>query len=89
MCLPLHYRNAEISLVDHRPSIIAAAAVLAAYDSRLTRKAIDLNVDFISFWGTLENVSIHFLIKKSTHMYMYILMSIFILDDAGTHILEL
>ncbi|XP_017630004.2 cyclin-D5-1-like [Gossypium arboreum] len=45
----------EISLVDHRPSIIAAAAVLAAYDSRLTRKSIDLNVDFISFWGTLEN----------------------------------
>ncbi|KAG4175897.1 hypothetical protein ERO13_A11G215600v2, partial [Gossypium hirsutum] len=45
----------EISLVDHRPSIIAAAAVLAAYDRRLTRKSIDLNVDFISFWGTLEN----------------------------------
>ncbi|TYJ10810.1 hypothetical protein E1A91_A11G233900v1 [Gossypium mustelinum] len=45
----------EISLVDHRPSIIAAAAVLVAYDSRLTRKSIDLNVDFISFWGTLEN----------------------------------
>lgn len=45
----------EISFVDHRPSIIAAAAVLAAYDSRLTRKSIDLNVDFISFWGTLEN----------------------------------
>ncbi|XP_022773930.1 cyclin-D5-1-like [Durio zibethinus] len=45
----------EISLVDHRPSIIAAAAALAASNGRLTRKAMELKMDFISLWGSLEN----------------------------------
>ncbi|XVF17535.1 hypothetical protein REPUB_Repub10bG0131400 [Reevesia pubescens] len=45
----------EISLVDYRPSIIAAAAVLAASDNQLTRKAMELKIDFISFWGSLAN----------------------------------
>ncbi|XWS45154.1 hypothetical protein CRYUN_Cryun15aG0112100 [Craigia yunnanensis] len=45
----------EISLLDHRPSFIAAAAVLAASDGRLTRKAMQLKIDFISLWGSPEN----------------------------------
>ncbi|XWS41780.1 hypothetical protein CRYUN_Cryun17cG0112500 [Craigia yunnanensis] len=45
----------EIRLVDHRPSIIAAAAALAASDGRLTRKEMELKMDFISLWGSLEN----------------------------------
>ncbi|MBA0592142.1 cyclin-D5-1 [Gossypium raimondii] len=45
----------EINLVDHRSSVIAAAAVLAASsDKRLTRKAMELKMNFISFWGSLE-----------------------------------
>ncbi|XVF15430.1 hypothetical protein REPUB_Repub09cG0152400 [Reevesia pubescens] len=45
----------EISLMDHRSSIIAAAAVLAASDDRLTRKAMELKMGFISFWRSLGN----------------------------------
>lgn len=51
-------RFAEINLVDHRSSVIAAAAVLAASsDKRLTRTAMELKMNFISFWGSLEIVS--------------------------------
>ncbi|GKU94885.1 hypothetical protein SLEP1_g8311 [Rubroshorea leprosula] len=45
----------EFSFLDHRPSIIAAAAVLAACDGKLTRKAMEIKMDFISTWGPLEN----------------------------------
>ncbi|XP_022741364.1 cyclin-D5-1-like [Durio zibethinus] len=45
----------ETRLVDHRPSIIAAAAVLAASDGRLTRQAMELKMDFVSYWGSVEN----------------------------------
>ncbi|KAE8715737.1 stress-induced hydrophobic peptide [Hibiscus syriacus] len=40
----------EINLVDYRPSIVAAAAVLAASNSELTRKALEVKIDFISLW---------------------------------------
>lgn len=49
--------DAEISFLDHRPSVVAAAAVLAAFDGGLTQKAMELKMDFISTWGSLENVS--------------------------------
>ncbi|GMI68774.1 cyclin d5;1 [Hibiscus trionum] len=45
----------EINSVEHRPSVIAAAAALAAScDERLTRKTMEHKMDFISFWGSLE-----------------------------------
>ncbi|KAJ6916439.1 hypothetical protein NC652_018980 [Populus alba x Populus x berolinensis] len=48
----------EIDLLDHRPSIIAAAAVLAASNRQLTRKELELKVDMISSWGSLENENV-------------------------------
>ncbi|GMI68034.1 cyclin d5;1 [Hibiscus trionum] len=44
-----------INLVDYRPSIIAAAAVLAASNSGLTREAMEAKVDSISLWGCLQS----------------------------------
>ncbi|XVE82928.1 hypothetical protein DITRI_Ditri16bG0044600 [Diplodiscus trichospermus] len=44
----------EIIFLNLRPSLIAAAAVLAASDGRLTRKAMEIKIDFISLWGSLE-----------------------------------
>ncbi|KAK8606900.1 hypothetical protein V6N13_052653 [Hibiscus sabdariffa] len=45
----------EINSVEHRSSVIAAAAVLAAScDERLTRKEMELKTGFISFWGSPE-----------------------------------
>ncbi|WOH10180.1 hypothetical protein DCAR_0729643 [Daucus carota subsp. sativus] len=44
----------EISLMDHRPSVIAAAAVLGASDERLTRAVMELKIDIIASWGSLE-----------------------------------
>ncbi|GAV80896.1 Cyclin_N domain-containing protein/Cyclin_C domain-containing protein [Cephalotus follicularis] len=44
-----------ISLVEHRPSIIAAAAVLAASDGHLSRNAVGLKVNLIPSWGSQEN----------------------------------
>ena len=43
--------------MDHRPSVIAAAAVLAAFDGQLTRKTMDYKMSLISLWGSRENVS--------------------------------
>ncbi|CAK7339663.1 unnamed protein product [Dovyalis caffra] len=45
----------EIDLLDHRPSIIAAAAALAASNSQLTIKELELKTNMISSWGSLEN----------------------------------
>ncbi|KAL7141500.1 hypothetical protein ABFS83_08G057400 [Erythranthe nasuta] len=44
----------EINVVEHRPSIIAAAAVLAAHDYRLTEKVIEIKTNAIPSWGPLE-----------------------------------
>ncbi|GLT68792.1 hypothetical protein SLA2020_409940 [Shorea laevis] len=49
----------EISFLDHRPSVVAAAAVLAAFDGGLTQKAMELKMDFISTWGSLENENMY------------------------------
>ncbi|PIN06119.1 G1/S-specific cyclin D [Handroanthus impetiginosus] len=44
----------EINVMEHRPSIIAAAAVLAAYDYGLTKKVLEIKVNAIPSWGSLE-----------------------------------
>lgn len=44
--------------MDQRPSIIASAAILAALDATLTRKAMDLRLSLISSWGNVESVSL-------------------------------
>ncbi|KAG8642709.1 hypothetical protein MANES_12G113400v8 [Manihot esculenta] len=45
----------EINLLDHQPSIIAAAAVLAASDNQLTRQELEHKMKVISSWGSQEN----------------------------------
>ncbi|KAJ4965618.1 hypothetical protein NE237_017467 [Protea cynaroides] len=45
----------EMSLMDHRPSVIAAAAVLAATDRRLTRKTVEFKMSVVSSCGSLQN----------------------------------
>ncbi|XP_019173311.1 PREDICTED: cyclin-D5-1-like [Ipomoea nil] len=44
----------EISLVEHQPSFIAAASVLAVYDCNLTRKTVEIKTSVIPSWGFLE-----------------------------------
>ncbi|XWS24121.1 hypothetical protein CRYUN_Cryun28dG0073600 [Craigia yunnanensis] len=44
----------EISLMEHRPSVIAAAATLMALDQRLTRKALECTMNSVSYCGFLE-----------------------------------
>ncbi|KAJ8765694.1 hypothetical protein K2173_014816 [Erythroxylum novogranatense] len=51
--------------LDHRPSAIAAAAVLAAYNSQFTRKELELKMTMISPWNSQENVSF-FILKHSS-----------------------
>lgn len=43
--------------MEHRPSIIAAAAVLAAYDYHLTKKVMEIKMNAVPSWGSLEKVS--------------------------------
>lgn len=50
------YDDAEINLVEHRPSVVAAAAVLAAYDYQLSRTTVDNKMSIISLWGSQEKV---------------------------------
>ncbi|KAH6796820.1 hypothetical protein C2S52_021374 [Perilla frutescens var. hirtella] len=44
----------EIDVAKHRPSIIAAAAVLAAYDNGLTKAALETKMDAVPSWGLFE-----------------------------------
>ncbi|XVE70190.1 hypothetical protein DITRI_Ditri10aG0052600 [Diplodiscus trichospermus] len=44
----------EINLMEHRPSIIAAAATLRALDQRLTRKALESKMNSVSYGGLME-----------------------------------
>ena len=53
----LFFCNAEINLMDHRPSVIAAAAVLVALDQRLTRNELESKMNAISSCGSLQPVS--------------------------------
>lgn len=43
--------------MDHRPSVIAAAAVLAASDDQLTRTTMEFKINVIPSWGSAEKVS--------------------------------
>ncbi|KAE8701174.1 formin-like protein 6-like [Hibiscus syriacus] len=47
----------EINSVEHQSSIIAAAA---SCDERITRKAMELKMDFISLWGSTETEHVFF-----------------------------
>ncbi|CAL0314378.1 unnamed protein product [Lupinus luteus] len=44
----------DINLMDQRPSIIASAAVMAAFDATLTRNGMDHRLSAISSWGNIE-----------------------------------
>ncbi|KAJ0039556.1 hypothetical protein Pint_27903 [Pistacia integerrima] len=49
----------EINLMDYRPSMIAAAAVLAASDAHMTRQAVELKMNVVSSCDSLEIEHIH------------------------------
>lgn len=46
-----------MNLVDYRPSVVAAAAILAAFDERLTQDLAEFKLRIISLRGSLETVS--------------------------------
>ncbi|XP_058757462.1 cyclin-D5-3-like [Vicia villosa] len=45
----------DFNLMNQRPSIIASASILAAFDSSLTQKEIDIKIKLISSWGNIES----------------------------------
>lgn len=53
--------DAEVNLMDHRPSVIAAAAILVALDQQLTVEAVQLKMKPVSHSRFLETVSSSFL----------------------------
>ncbi|KAJ4714734.1 cyclin-D5-1-like [Melia azedarach] len=50
----------EINLMHYRPSFIAAAAVLAAFDGQLTRETMEVKMNVISALGSLEIEHVYF-----------------------------
>lgn len=46
-----------MNLVDFQPSTIAAAAVLAAWDARLTKRLVESKTSLLSCCGSLDAVS--------------------------------
>jgi cyclin D5 len=56
---------AEINLMDHKPSVVAAAATLVALDTKLAIEDVRLKMNSISQHPLLEPVSfcIHFFVK--------------------------
>ncbi|KAG8384280.1 hypothetical protein BUALT_Bualt04G0102000 [Buddleja alternifolia] len=56
-----------VNVMEYRPSVIAAAAVLAAYDYQLTKKDLEVKINAIPLWGSLEKehiVSCYSLLKE-------------------------
>lgn len=49
--------DAEINVTDHRPSVLAAAAVLAAYNHHLTKQMLEIKINDVPWWGSVEKVS--------------------------------
>lgn len=49
---------ADFNLMNQRPSTIASASILAAFDSTLTKKEIDLRISLVSSCGNLDSVSL-------------------------------
>ncbi|KAL1567860.1 cyclin-D5-1-like [Salvia divinorum] len=47
----------DTDVAKHRPSVVAAAAVLAAHDKHLSREALGSKMDGIPFWGGVEKES--------------------------------
>lgn len=54
MCL---FINAVVNVLSYRPSVIAAAAVLATSNQRLTMKLIEFKIGEMSSFGPLNTVS--------------------------------
>ncbi|XP_020230428.1 cyclin-D5-1 [Cajanus cajan] len=50
----------DVNLMDQRPSIIASASILAAFDATLTRNAMDFRISVISSWGNIESGHVFF-----------------------------
>ncbi|KAL2551644.1 Cyclin-D5-1 [Forsythia ovata] len=48
----------QINVGEYRPSIIAAAAVLASYEYQLTEKNVEIKMNVISSWGSFEKEDI-------------------------------
>ncbi|KAK9023420.1 hypothetical protein V6N11_003640 [Hibiscus sabdariffa] len=48
------FTTKEIIVMEHRPSVVAAAAILRALNQRLTRKELDRRMNSVSFCGFLE-----------------------------------
>ncbi|XP_039023969.1 cyclin-D1-1-like [Hibiscus syriacus] len=46
--------NIEVNVMEHRPSVVAVAAILRALNQRLTRKALEYTMNSVSFCGFLE-----------------------------------
>ncbi|XP_054799813.1 cyclin-D5-1-like [Prosopis cineraria] len=60
----------EVNLMDHRPSVIAAAATLVAIDPHLTRKAVELKMSSVSqYWiHEIENIYASYDLIQRLHM---------------------
>lgn len=53
------YVYAEVNLMDHRPSIVAMAAVLLACDDQLTRNTLELKIGVVSsLFQSIEKASV-------------------------------
>lgn len=50
----------EINLVDHRPSVIAAASLLASSDAQMSREQVELKLKAITSFGSFEYEDVFF-----------------------------
>ncbi|CAK9185421.1 unnamed protein product [Ilex paraguariensis] len=61
-----------INLLEHRPLIIAAAAVLAACEDQLTKASMELKISVITSWGSPEKLYLtvsHYIALRQQHIY--------------------
>lgn len=72
MVLRFQWSFTDINLVEHQPSFIAAASVLAAYDCKLTQKTVELKTSVISSWGFLEKVCFFIYVNHVMSFYVFV-----------------
>lgn len=75
--------------MDHRPSVLAAAAVLAACDDHMTNKMVEMKINAVPSWGPAEKVNFLLLfdgvIFVNFHRWIELLIVLCSFSNRSTH----
>lgn len=71
--------------MDHRPSVVAAAAILAAYDNHLPEGMLEMKISVVPSWGPSEKV-INFSFLSDVVCLLSYFLRLILFSLTGAHI---